>query len=211
MVKKAAIFLTIAAAGILPGLAFAAASITVNPTSTASGNESSSAVSFYNEGGEGYIDLFDATGDNVSGNGKYVGNAETPKGWGAIGLPTSLSSGVYTILIVLRAGPPYDGLDAACGSGGTLALCQASETNPGYIATSTIEITSGAPPSGGGLGIEMPEGFASALTANIGAQVGDQGTLLMICLVAGVPLAFYVMKELIGLLPRNRTTRKGSG
>jgi hypothetical protein len=50
----------------------------------------------------------------------------------------------------------------------------------------------------------FPTALSGDLTANIGAQVGDQGTLLMIGVAAGVPLVFYVIEQLVGLVPRKR-------
>lgn len=45
---------------------------------------------------------------------------------------------------------------------------------------------------------------ASLLTANISSQISDVGTLTVIALAAGIPLAFYVIKRLIGLLPKGK-------
>ena len=55
----------------------------------------------------------------------------------------------------------------------------------------------------------VPTSTAPALTADIGAQFSDPGTLLVIGLVAGVPLTFYVMQQLIALLPGNSKNRRG--
>jgi len=53
----------------------------------------------------------------------------------------------------------------------------------------------------------VPTSTASGLTANVGDQLGDQGTLLVIGVAAGIPLAFYVIHQLIGLLPKSRGRR----
>ena len=45
-------------------------------------------------------------------------------------------------------------------------------------------------------------GTGSALTANISSQLSDPGTLTVVAIAAGIPLAFYVIKKLIGLLPK---------
>ncbi len=42
------------------------------------------------------------------------------------------------------------------------------------------------------------------LTANISSLLSDTGTLTLIALAAGIPLAFYVVKRLIGLLPKGK-------
>lgn len=53
----------------------------------------------------------------------------------------------------------------------------------------------------------VPTSTASSLTANVGSQLGDTGTLLVIGVAAGIPLAFYVIHQLIGLLPKSRGRR----
>jgi len=49
---------------------------------------------------------------------------------------------------------------------------------------------------------EVPTTTASDLTANITSQLGDTGTLALIVIVASIPLAFYVIKKIIGLVPK---------
>lgn len=53
----------------------------------------------------------------------------------------------------------------------------------------------------------VPTSTAPSLTANVGDQLGDAGTLLVIGVAAGIPLAFYVIHQLIGLLPKSRSRR----
>lgn len=53
----------------------------------------------------------------------------------------------------------------------------------------------------------VPTSTASSLTANVGSQIGDAGTLLIIGVAAGIPLAFYVIHQLIGLVPKSRGRR----
>jgi hypothetical protein len=53
----------------------------------------------------------------------------------------------------------------------------------------------------------VPSSTAPSLTANIGTQLSDPGTLLVIGVAAGIPLAFYVIHQLIGLLPKSRGRR----
>lgn len=54
----------------------------------------------------------------------------------------------------------------------------------------------------------VPTSTAPSLTASIGSQIGDSGTLLVIGVAAGIPLAFYVIHQLIGLLPKSRSRRQ---
>lgn len=44
------------------------------------------------------------------------------------------------------------------------------------------------------------------LTANVSSLLSDEGTLLVITLAAGIPLAFYVIKQLKGLLPKSKSS-----
>ena len=49
--------------------------------------------------------------------------------------------------------------------------------------------------------------FSSKITANVGDQLGDTGTLAVLALVAGIPLSFYVIHQLVALVPRRRKGR----
>ena len=53
----------------------------------------------------------------------------------------------------------------------------------------------------------VPTSTASSLTANIGSQFADPGTLTVVVVAAGIPLAFYVIHQLMGLLPKSRARR----
>jgi hypothetical protein len=48
----------------------------------------------------------------------------------------------------------------------------------------------------------VPTTTATDLTANITSQLGDVGTLALIVIVASIPLAFYVIKKIISLIPK---------
>ena len=50
----------------------------------------------------------------------------------------------------------------------------------------------------------VPTSTVSSLLANVTGQIADSGTLLVICLAAGIPLAFYVIRRLIGLVPKGK-------
>ena len=52
--------------------------------------------------------------------------------------------------------------------------------------------------------IELPTSTAGTLLANVGSQFAEPGLLEMVCLCAGVPLVFYVMKRIIDVLPGNK-------
>jgi len=51
---------------------------------------------------------------------------------------------------------------------------------------------------------EITTSTASDVLANVSSQLSDAGTLTLIALAAGVPLAFYVIRRIIGLLPKGK-------
>jgi len=51
---------------------------------------------------------------------------------------------------------------------------------------------------------EIASSTATSLTANVTSQLSDPGTLLVVALAAGIPLAFYVIRRLIGLIPKGK-------
>jgi opacity protein-like surface antigen len=50
--------------------------------------------------------------------------------------------------------------------------------------------------------ISVPTSTTGLLTANIGGIMADPGLLAIICMAAGIPLAFYVMRELLRTMPK---------
>jgi hypothetical protein len=54
----------------------------------------------------------------------------------------------------------------------------------------------------------VPTSTAPGLTASIGQQIADSGTLAVVAVAAGIPLTFYVIHQLIGLLPKSRSRRQ---
>ena len=51
---------------------------------------------------------------------------------------------------------------------------------------------------------EVPTSTASQFLANVTSQIADTGTLTVIALAAGIPLAFYVIRRLVGLIPKGK-------
>ena len=47
----------------------------------------------------------------------------------------------------------------------------------------------------------VPSSTAGTLLANVGAQIGDPGLLAVFAVAAGVPLVFYVIHRVLGMLP----------
>ena len=62
-----------------------------------------------------------------------------------------------------------------------------------------------------GLGYAVPTSTAPALTADIGAQFSDPGTLLFLGIAFGLPLAFVIFYSLLDLIPGVRSYRKKRG
>lgn len=50
----------------------------------------------------------------------------------------------------------------------------------------------------------VPTSTASTLLANVTSQFSDTGTLAVVAIAAGVPLAFYVIRKVIGLIPKGK-------
>lgn len=50
----------------------------------------------------------------------------------------------------------------------------------------------------------VPTSTASTFLANVSSQIADVGTLAVVGLAAGIPLAFYVIRRLIGLVPKGK-------
>lgn len=53
----------------------------------------------------------------------------------------------------------------------------------------------------------VPTSTAPSLTANVGDQLGDSGTLLVLGVIAGIYLVFYVIHQLLGMIPKSRGRR----
>lgn len=92
--------------------------------------------------------------------------------------------------------------------GGLTLKANAAGTIPTYQLSDTYlwETPGGGGGGGGGTGnkIEIGTGIATNLLANISNQLADLGTIGLLALVAGIPLAFYVIKRTIRLLPRSK-------
>jgi len=59
-------------------------------------------------------------------------------------------------------------------------------------------------PAAGHVLFVMPSTTAMTLTVNVGDQLGDAGTVKVVGLVAGVYIVFYVMKQLLSMVQKNR-------
>ena len=58
------------------------------------------------------------------------------------------------------------------------------------------------------MGISFATGTAAMFLANAAATAGDPGVLEVVGIAVGIPLAFYILHQLIGLVPKGRTGRR---
>jgi hypothetical protein len=52
--------------------------------------------------------------------------------------------------------------------------------------------------------ITVPSSTVSSLTASLTDQLTDAGLLAVVIFAAAIPLTFYVVKRVIGLIPKGR-------
>ena len=85
-------------------------------------------------------------------------------------------------------------------------------THPGGLNGYSIGGTFGCAPAPiAGLFISYPTSTAPALTATIGSQLADPGTIAFLALAIGVPLAFVIFHYMLDLFPSIRSFRKKHG
>ncbi|MGH7604670.1 MAG: hypothetical protein ACRENK_11825 [Gemmatimonadaceae bacterium] len=83
--------------------------------------------------------------------------------------------------------------DAACSNG----------LDPDLVTANFTFSSPGGPSSA----ISIPVDFEPTLTANVGDQLGDAGTLLVDGIAMGIPLVFYVIHQLIYVSPKRRSKK----
>jgi hypothetical protein len=78
-----------------------------------------------------------------------------------------------------------------------------------YIAGASAVITSlvGVGLTHAAAFITVPSGTAAQYTATVASQFSDGGTLEIIALAVGIPLFFYIVHQLMGLLPKGRAKK----
>jgi hypothetical protein len=94
------------------------------------------------------------------------------------------------------------------GTIGSYPTCTVT-CNGGYNLTGGACVAnSGGGTMGGTAGIPLPTSTWSTLTASAAQQVRDPGLLMVVGGVAGVYLAFYFMRFVVGLIPRGKKRRQ---
>jgi hypothetical protein len=76
-----------------------------------------------------------------------------------------------------------------------LAILGAGASILGVVASASAQVV-------------VPTSTVASLETVAGSQISDPGTLLVIVLAAGIPLAFYLIHKLIGLVPKGRGGRR---
>lgn len=83
----------------------------------------------------------------------------------------------------------------------------------GFDGGGTITYTLDPPPAGAPpMMIIIPTSTAPSLSASMSATIANSGTLSLLAFVIGVPLTFYVIKQLLELIPKwrlhNQSTKR---
>lgn len=111
--------------------------------------------------------------------------------------------GTYDFLLISF----WDGAGGLCRNPIALTFDQCKAL-PSYLGVD-IPITFSNPSAPvSSMVISVPPAAANTMTANVGDQIGDHGTLLVVALAAGIPLTFYVIHQLVALIPRRKRSTK---
>jgi len=114
--------------------------------------------------------------------------------------------------------PTFDitGLSIAITDSDVVSLNVSPDGNGNYTVTSaTITVAAGG--SGGSsnpvdnnnnMGITVATGTAALWLADAAATVSNAGVLEVVGLAVGIPLAFYILHQLIGLIPKGKAGRR---
>ena len=109
---------------------------------------------------------------------------------------SALSPGNYTLVV-------NNGQYFSEGGCTTVASCESHyNTNTDVDGTHASFTVAAAPAAAAGsMAISMPTSTAVMIWSYIGAQLGDSGLLAVLSVAGGIYLAFYVMEQLIALIP----------
>ena len=141
-------------------------------------------------------------GGTMTQSGTLTGGHTDNGGGGATWLSINGTQYNQTSWGVGGEGHTWSGLSIPFNSGDSVSVvCINGCSGSVYI---TADFPPPPAPPITGSSISMPTNFATDLTANVGQTVGNQGMIALFALVAGVPLFFYVAKQLIELIPRYR-------
>jgi hypothetical protein len=130
--------------------------------------------------------------ETVSANGPYVGFISAT---GTLVAPTCSPSTITNGTI-----GAYPGCAVSCNSGYTLSGGSCVATGGGGSSNPQNNYNI--------MGITLATGTAAMFLANAASTVGDPGVLEIVALAVGIPLAFYILHQLIGLVPKGKSGRR---
>lgn len=140
--KKYIGFIPAVALLLFAGSAFAA-TVTPSPSTVYTGSEGTISVTVAGTISGSFVAyLFDASGNNVSGNAAGLFAQGTYNWVTDLALPTGLTPETYTLFIRDASGDYYDG---QCGAGTMLSACEAA-TSPYYATASVVVQANPTPP-----------------------------------------------------------------
>ena len=125
----------------------------------------------------------------------------------------TVNSGLSSITATLAAPPTCSPSTIANGTIGSYPGCAVS-CGSGYVLSAGACVASGGGSSSSPIiytnlmGITLATGTAAMFLANAASTVTDPGLLEVVALAVGIPLAFYILHQLIGLVPKGRTGRR---
>ena len=105
-------------------------------------------------------------------------------------------------------GYTWSGLSIPFNSGDSVSVVCVNGCSGSVYITADFPPPPAPPVIGGGAFITVPTGTAAQYTATVGSQFSDVGTLEIIALGVGIPLFFYIVGQLIAVLPGKKRNGK---
>ena len=205
MKKIAAIFVF-----LLPFLAYAGSQGTISVAPGTITNWTSGAtISYTSVYNQNTIYIFNPAGVSLFNANQVGGIYEQADGSVNIntlpGLSTAPANGTYTARnLTDKIG---EDKDAMCGAGKTITDCTTAVGNDLMWSdqTFTINISAPTPPGAPVLhSFTLASSTGASIASNISLLLGDGGLVKFLAIIIGVPLGFFVIAELIDLIPRDK-------
>ena len=148
------------------------------------------------------IILFDPNGDSTGGQFSDCSTAGTTATLDSLSLNQGWNDhivGTYTFIIVGNDATDYGTLSDPATIATEAMTADSGSPDPDYHAYTFSMTSLPLPPAAG---FSLSTGTAPAMLASASASVKNPGVLEFVGLVAGVYISFYVLRALIGLVPR---------
>lgn len=162
--------------------------------------------------------VFDGSGNSVGdalgcisqGSGNFSNQSIADLG----GPSFSGAPGSYTLLVHEYGSciGSLPSLNSFCGAGKTLTDCRAymgTPPNNDYAGEYAFSIS--APPAPSAPMFSLPSSSGDDLGGIISSLFSDPGTLSVIAVLGGLPLAFFVVHFLVGIVPGNKKAEREIG